>query len=66
MGNFSFFVNVHFSKFNTARPRRRWKENITMDLKHICVSTRNWVHLAQYYRGYLRALANAAFNFLVA
>ena len=24
------------------RPRRRWEENIRMDLKEICINTRDW------------------------
>ena len=42
-------------------PRRRWEENIRMNLKEIGISTRNWIDLAQY-RDYWRALVNAAFN----
>ena len=30
-----------------GRPRRRWKDNIRMDLKEIRVITRNWVDLAK-------------------
>ena len=41
-----------------GRPRRRW-ENIKMNLKEICISTRNWVVSAQD-RVYWRALVNAA------
>ena len=26
-----------------GRPRRRWEDNIRMDLKEIYISTRNWV-----------------------
>ena len=26
-----------------GRPRRRWEDNIRMDLKEICTTTRNWV-----------------------
>ena len=29
------------------RPRRRWKDNIRMDLKEIGINTRNWVGSAQ-------------------
>ena len=29
------------------RPRRRWKDNIRMDLKEIVINMRNWVDLAQ-------------------
>ena len=30
-----------------GRPRRRWEDNIEMDLKEIGINTRNWVDLAQ-------------------
>ena len=30
-----------------GRPRRRWEENIRMDLKEISVNTRNWVDSTQ-------------------
>ena len=43
------------------RPRRRWEENIRMDLKEIGINKRNWVDLAQD-RDYWRALVNAALN----
>ena len=26
-----------------GRPRRRWEDNIIMDLKELCINTRNWV-----------------------
>ena len=42
-------------------PRRRWEDNIRMDLKEIGVITRNWVDSALD-RDYWRALVNAAFN----
>ena len=29
------------------RPRRRWEDNIKMDLKEIGINTRNWVVSAQ-------------------
>ena len=32
---------------NCNRPRRRWEDNIRMDLKEIGINTRNWVDLAQ-------------------
>ena len=31
-----------------GRRRRRWEDNIRMDLKEIGINTRNWVHFAQY------------------
>ena len=48
-------------KRHLGRPRRRWEDNIRMDLKEICINTRNWVDSAQD-RDYLRALVNAALN----
>ena len=29
------------------RPRRRWEDNIRMDLKEICINSRHWVDSAQ-------------------
>ena len=47
-----------------GRPRRRWEENIRMDLKEIGTNKRNWVHSAED-RKYWRALVNAALNLRV-
>ena len=30
-----------------GRPRRRWEDNIRMDLKEIVINTKNWVDSAQ-------------------
>ena len=30
-----------------GRPRRRWEDNITMDLNETGINTRNWIDLAQ-------------------
>ena len=46
------------------RPRRRWEDNIGMDLKEMDINTRNWVDSAQD-RDYCRALVNAALNLQV-
>ena len=35
-----------------GRPRRRWEDDIRMDLKEIGVNTRNWIYLVQE-RNYL-------------
>ena len=40
-----------------SRPRRRWEDNITMDLEEISVNARNWIDSAQD-RNYWRALVN--------
>ena len=38
-----------------GRPRRRWEDNIRMDLKEIGINTRNWIDSAQD-RDYWRSL----------
>jgi hypothetical protein len=43
------------------RPRRRWEDNIRMDLNEIGIDTRNWVDSAQD-RDCWIALVNAALN----
>ena len=47
-----------------GRPRRRWEDNIRINLKILGISTRNWVDSSQD-RGYWRALVNAALNLRV-
>jgi hypothetical protein len=47
-----------------GRPRRMWEDNIRIDLKEMCIDTRNWVDSAQD-RDYLRALVNAGMNYRV-
>ena len=44
-----------------GRPRRKWKDNIRMDLKEVGINTRNWVDSAQD-RNNWRALVNATLN----
>ena len=44
-----------------GRPRRRWEDNIRMDLEDIGINSDNWVDSAQD-RDYWRALVNAALN----
>ena len=46
------------------RPRRRWEDNIRMDLEEIGINAGNWVDLGQD-RNYWRALVNAALNLRV-
>ena len=46
------------------RPRRRWEDNIRMDLEEIGINAGNWVDSAQN-RNYWRALVNAALNLQV-
>ena len=44
-----------------GRPRRRWEDNIIMDLEDIGINARNWVDSAQD-RNYWRVLVNATLN----
>jgi hypothetical protein len=48
-------------KRSLGRPRRRWKDNIRMDIKEIGINTRNWVDSVQD-RDYWRTLVNATVN----
>ena len=47
-----------------GKPRRRWEDNIRMDLEEIGISAGNWVDSAQD-RDYWIALVNAALNLRV-
>jgi hypothetical protein len=47
-----------------GRPRRRWEDNIKMDLEEVGCGVMDWIELAQD-RDSWRALVNAAVNLLV-
>ena len=47
-----------------GRLRRRWEDNIRMDLEELGINAGNWVDSAQD-RDYWRALVNAALNLRV-
>ena len=47
-----------------GRPRRRWEDNIRMDLEENGVNAGNWVDTAQD-RNYWRVLVNTALNLRV-
>ena len=47
-----------------GRPRRRWEDNIRMDLEEIGINAGNWVDSVQN-RDYWRTLENAALNLRV-
>ena len=47
-----------------GRPRRRWEDNIRMDLEEIGINAGNWVDSAQD-RNYWRALVNESLNLRV-
>jgi hypothetical protein len=44
-----------------GRPRRRWEDNIKMDLREIGWDVGDWIDLAQN-RDHLRALVNTVMN----
>ena len=46
------------------RPRRRWKDNIKMDLQEVGCRVMDWIELAQD-REWWRALVNAVMNLRV-
>ena len=61
---FKVLTGTPTGKRPLRRPRRRWKDNIRMDLKKIRVNMRKWNDSAQD-RDYLRTLVNAALNLRV-
>ena len=51
-------------KRNVGRPRRRWEDNIRMNLEEIGINAGNWVDSAQD-RDYWKAFVNTALNLRV-
>ena len=47
-----------------GKPRRRWEDNIRMDLEELGINAENWVDSPQD-REYWRALVNVALNLRV-
>ena len=62
---FKILTGKSTGKGPLRRPRRRWVDNIIMDLKEIGINTKNWVNLAQDRRDYWRALVIMALNLWV-
>ena len=62
--SFKILIGKSTGKRPLESPRRRWEDNIRMDLKEIGINTRNWVDLAQD-TDYWRPLVNAAVNLRV-
>ena len=52
---FKILTGKPTGKTHLGRPRRRWEDNIRMDLEEIGINTGNWVDSAQD-RNYWRAL----------
>ena len=61
---FKILTDKPTGKRPLGRPRRRWEENIRMDVKEIGINTRNWIDSVQD-SDYWRALVNAALNLRV-
>ena len=61
---FKILTGATAGKWPFGRPRRRWEDNIRMDLKEIVINMRNLVDSAQD-RDYWRAIVNAALNLRV-
>ena len=55
--SFKILTGKPTGKRPLGRPRRRWEDNIRMDLKEIGINTRSWVDSAQD-RDYWRALCD--------
>ena len=61
---FKILIGKPTGKRPLGRSRRRWEDNIRMDLEEIGINARNWVDWAQD-RNYWRALVNTALNLWV-
>ena len=61
---FKILTGKSTGKRPLGRPRRRWEDNIRMDLEEIGINSENWVDSAQD-RNYWRAIVNAALNLRV-
>ena len=61
---FKILTGKPTGKRHLGRPRRRWEDNIRMDLEEIGVNAGNSLDSAQD-RDYWRALVNGALNFWV-
>jgi hypothetical protein len=46
-GAYNILVGRPEGRRPLGRPRRRWEENIKMDLREIGFEDMNWIHLAQ-------------------
>jgi len=58
------FDGVNWGKEPFGRPRRRWEDNIKMDLQEVGCGGMDWIELAQD-RDRWRALVNAVMNLRV-
>jgi hypothetical protein len=63
-GVYRILVGNHAGKRPLGRPRRKWKDNIMMDLQEVGCEGMDWIELAQD-RDRWRALVNAIKNLRV-
>ena len=63
-GVYRVLVGKPEGKRPLARPRRRWEDNIKMDLQEVGCGSIHWIELAQH-RDSWRALVNAVMNLRV-
>ena len=61
---FKILTDKPTGKIPLGRPRRRWEDNIKMDLEKIGINAGNWVDWA-HDRDYWRALVISALNLRV-
>ena len=59
-----FLVGKREGKRSLGRPRRRWEDNIMVDLQEVGCGGMDWTELAED-RGRWRALVNAVMNLRV-
>ena len=60
--DFNILAGKITGKRPSGRPRRRWEDNIRMDLEEIGINARNWVDSLRIRVIYWRALVIAALN----
>jgi len=60
-GVYRFLVGKPEGRRPLVRPRRRWEDNIKMDLQEVGCGGMDWIELAQH-RGKWRALVTAVMN----
>jgi len=64
IGVHRLLVGKHEGKRPMGRPRRRWEDNIKMDLQEVGCGVMNWIELAQD-RDSWRELVNAVMKLRV-